>query len=126
MSRPSVEQDPGTGLWHWYDETWDRHPTTYATRREAQAAQNRYIDEVLEGNVRNWYPNLGDYVWYQEWPDSERQPAQVTGEALASNDDWIIRTLKGKGGIYVRQHTLEPMNEMEVIALAVARDDLDI
>jgi hypothetical protein len=129
MTHPtsSVGQEPNTGRWYWYDETWQRCDILYPTRREAVKAQNEYARVVLgDDAVRNWYPNIGDYVWYErEGLGAEiKAPAQVTGEAMASNDDWWIRTLTGPQKHFtVRQYTLEPMTEMEVIALAASWGD---
>jgi hypothetical protein len=54
----------------------------------------------------------------------ERIPAQVTGEALASNFDWIIRTLDNKQtGVYIHVVEIKPMNEMEVLAVFHACPD---
>ena len=74
--------------------------------------------------MRDWYPNLGDYVWWAKPCSPGRTPAQVIGEALASNDDWIIRTLTGdQKEIPIRSYTIQPMTEMEVIAICTAWGD---
>lgn len=128
MSLPSIEQDPTTGHWHWYDETWDRCSTAYATRADAQRAQRYYIDTELEGRVDRWMPNLGDYVWWQQRYNPGLTPAQVMKEALASNHDWVVRALTGAQGrehwVEVDTMDIEPMNAMEVLGLAAAWDDI--
>jgi len=123
MSQPSVQKIDGA--WYWFDETWNRTPTAYATRAQALSAQNHYIDTVLEG--RNWRPNLGDFVWWQEGPNTRCWIAQVVQEVLATNYDWYVELLEdGRSTMLARSHQLEPINEMEVIALAASRDDLTL
>jgi hypothetical protein len=132
MSQPSVQKIDGA--WYWFDETWNRMPTAYATRAEALIAQNRYVDVELEGRVRDWHPKPGDYVWYSQ-PRigiSNWSPAQVVRQVKQAdvhdwpNNDFYIRMLTGsQEPVPVHESDLSPIPDMEVIALA-ASDRWDI
>ena len=120
--RSSVEQDPETGLWYWYDETWNRSQTGYSNRNEAVRIQTRYVERVLEG--RRWLPDIGDYVWWERPYQPGQTPAQMIRETQASPDDWVVRTLTGsQEDHYVYLDEIEPMNAMEVLAIAHAWPD---
>lgn len=117
--RNSVQQDPHTGFWHWFDETWNQMPDTYATRAAALNAQNRYVDVVLEG--RNWRPKVGDYVWHGHHGLTPGCPSQIVDVVTDGRRDCVVRSLTGcQQGQEVFSTDLEPMTEMEVLAIARA------
>ncbi len=124
--RQSVQQDPATGLWIWFDETWDIGGNGFQTKLAAQMEQNRYIDEVLEGNVTVWRPKPGDYVWWDQHGRLGKTPCEIirrrgSEESPWGISNWVIRTLTGPQSLRIADpDDLEPMVEMEVLAIARA------
>jgi len=125
MSRSSVEQDPENGLWHWYDETWDRHPTAYPTRTAAQAAQRRYVDTVLDPPF--WCPDVGDYVWWSHHGLYPGSPSQVTHVKQKVTGQVLLRPLTGpRDEVPVFVAEIEPMTEMEVLVVCASNEDVHL
>jgi len=126
--RSTVEQDPITKLWYWYDETWNKSHRSFATRTEAAAELDDYVERELEGTM--WGLKAGDYVWWEDpkIPCVNRTPAQVVsrlteGRGSWPNADWLIRTLTGSQNPQpARNADIESMADMEVIAIAAAWD----
>jgi hypothetical protein len=115
--RKSIEQNPRTKLWHWYDETWNRSDTGYPTRGAARRVQNSYVRRVLEGG---WAPSVGDYCW---WIGNDHQiPVRIEGSVSDSLAwDWTIRPISNQyRTTCAYDYDLLPMVDMEVLAAAYA------
>lgn len=130
MSEPSVKKIDGA--WYWFDETWDRYPTAYATREEAIAVQNRYIDEVLDGSSHRQTLKPGDYAWWEPHGRPGKTPCKIIRlrepeEESWGAPHWVIRTLTGPQGLRIADaDDLKPMIEMEVLAVARAWSDVKL
>lgn len=129
MSRSSVEQDPETGLWCWFDETWDLGGYGFQTEEQAKAEQWRYCENVL-GYGTQWRPKIGDYVWWIRYGLYPGCPSQVIRPFVSIEDNfyqdrWVIRSLTGSQEEQrVFADALEPMNAMEVLAIVHAWPDV--
>ena len=117
MSQPSIEQDPVTKRWYWYDEAWERSTNGYRTRKEASRAQTAYARRLVE----KWDPFVGEYCWWNT-PDGKRVPVRITHKVKKTLPyDWTVRALNGRyRPTPVSEIELEPMIDMEVLAAAYA------